>query len=77
VPLIQGKVSGVADGLIEITVGGHDGIRRELELEVFRDARYVGRVQVVDVMPDRAFARPIKAFMKGPVQQGDRVATKL
>lgn len=77
VPVIQGKVSGVADGLIEITVGGHDGVRRELELEVFREARYVGRVQVVDVMPDKAFARPIKAFMKGAVQQGDRVATKL
>lgn len=77
VPLIQGRVSGVADGLIELSIGGHDGIRRELELEVFREARYVGRVQVVDVMPDRAFARPIKAYMKGAVQQGDRVATKL
>ncbi len=76
-PELEGSVSVVGQDMVEISLGGHDGIRKNVDLEVYRDATYVGRVRVIDVMPDKAFAKPIKDYMKDVIRRGDRVATKL
>lgn len=76
-PELEGAVSVVGKEMVEISLGGHDGIRKNVDLEVYRDATYVGRVRVIDVMPDKAFAKPIKDYMKDVIRRGDRVATKL
>lgn len=76
-PELEGSVSVVGKEMVEISLGGHDGIRKNVDLEVYRDATYVGRVRVIDVMPDKAFAKPIKDYMKDVIRRGDRVATKL
>lgn len=76
-PELEGAVSAVGSDMVEISLGGHDGIRKNVDLEVYRDATYVGRVRVIDVMPDKAFARPIKDYMKDVIRRGDRVATRL
>lgn len=76
-PALEGSVSAVGQDMVEISLGGHDGLRKNIDLEVYRDAEYVGRVRVIDVMPDKAFARPIKDYMKDAIRRGDRVATRL
>ncbi len=76
-PDLEGAISAVGTDMVEISLGGHDGIRKNVDLEVYRDATYVGRVRVIDVMPDKAFARPIKDYMKDVIRRGDRVATRL
>ena len=76
-PELEGSVSAVGQDMVEISLGGHDGLRKNIDLEVYRDAEYVGRVRVIDVMPDKAFARPIKDYMKDVIRRGDRVATRL
>jgi peptidoglycan hydrolase CwlO-like protein len=76
-PELEGSVSAVGQDMVEISLGGHDGLRKNIDLEVYRDTEYVGRVRVIDVMPDKAFARPIKDYMKDAIRRGDRVATRL
>lgn len=76
-PDLEGAVSSVGTDMVEISLGGHDGIRKDVELEVYRDVNYIGRVRVIDVMTDKAFARPIKDYMRDVIRRGDRVATKL
>jgi len=76
-PELEGSVSVVGKDMVEISLGSHDGIRKNVDLEVYRDATYVGRVRVIDVMPDKAFAKPIKDYMKDVIRRGDRVGTKL
>lgn len=76
--LVDGVVTAVNDkGLLEISIGSDDGVRVGTKFEVFRDATYVGRVEVVVTNPDRAVAKPIAEFMKSKPQVGDLVATKL
>jgi len=76
--LVDGVVTAVNDkGLLEISIGSDDGVRVGTKLDVFRDATYVGRVEVLVTNPDRAVAKPIAEFMKSKPQVGDLVATKL
>ena len=76
-PAIDGLVTAVADDAVELSLGGDDGLQMGHELEVYREGQYVGRVRVVSVKPDRAFAVVIKPFSRGIIQRGDRVATRL
>jgi len=73
---VDGVVTAVGKGLLEISIGSDDGVRVGTKLDVFRKATRVGRVEVVTTDPDRAVAKLIAEFMKGP-QKGDRVTTKL
>ncbi len=77
VPSIDGVVVAVADDAVEVSLGGDDGVQMGHELEVYRNDQYLGRVRVVSVKPDKSIAIVIKAFSRGAIQQGDRVATRL
>ena len=74
---VDGIVTAVSGReFLEISIGSDDGVRVGTKLEVFRNATYVGRVEVVVTNPDRAVAKPIAEFMKATPKKGDRVATK-
>ena len=77
VPKVSGVITAVADNSVEVSLGGDDGLQMGHELDVYRDDQYLGRVRVVNVKPDKAVAVVIREFVRGVIQRGDRVATRL
>lgn len=81
-PKVDGVVLAVGnDGMIEVSLGTDDGLRKGNTLEVFRNAgtisKYLGRIQVVRTSPDKAVGKILPEFRKGNIQKEDRVATRL
>ncbi|ASV74763.1 hypothetical protein THTE_2161 [Thermogutta terrifontis] len=81
-PKVEGVVLAVpGNGLLEISIGSDDGLMKGHKLDVFRlgngENKYLGRVVVVRTEPDRAVCQVIPEYQKGPIQQGDRVASSL
>ena len=79
---VDGLVLAVRNtGLIEVSIGEDDGLLVGHTLEVYRTAAsggtYLGKVEVVQVEPDKAACKILPAFQKGTIQKGDRVASKL
>ena len=54
-----------------------DGLRIGDTVEVVRDTKYKGRLEILKTAPDRAVGRVDARFQQGPIQEGDRVATRL
>jgi seryl-tRNA synthetase len=77
VPKIDGVVTNVIDDSIELSLGGDDGLQMGHELDVYRNDQYLGRVRVVSIKPDKAVAVVIREFVRGVIQRGDKVATRL
>lgn len=81
VPRVDGFVSktqrknGVQ--LVEISIGSDDGLKPGHTVEVFRNTKYKGRLEILKTAPDRAVGRVDSRFQQGPIQEGDRVATRL
>lgn len=76
-PLVRGKVLAInQDNMVEISLGRDDGLRVGHTLEIFRGDKYLGRVEVLHTETDRAVARIIPGFKKGPIQRGDDVTTR-
>ncbi len=81
-PQVEGVVlAAPGNNLIEISLGSDDGLTKGHHLEVFRlaggEGKYLGRVEVVRTEPARAVCQILPEFNRGPIQQGDRVASKL
>lgn len=76
-PRVIGKVVAVAKGdMVEVDLGTDDGVHDGLTLEVFRGAKYLGKLEVLRTTPDRAVGRVIPGFKKGIIQAGDNVTTR-
>jgi len=82
-PAVEGRVLTAAGsgGLVEISLGADAGLRKGDRLEVYRTGAggptYLGRVEVVEAVPDRAVCKIIPEYQKGAIQKGDHVASKL
>ncbi|QDT11703.1 hypothetical protein [Planctomycetes bacterium K23_9] len=63
--------------LVELSIGEDDGLRSGHELEVSRKGRYVGRVRVRTVAPNRSVAEILRDYAGGIILEGDRVDTTL
>ncbi|MEO0529660.1 MAG: hypothetical protein AAF266_03680 [Planctomycetota bacterium] len=63
--------------LVEISIGGDDGLRIGDTVEVFNNTKYKGRLEILKTAPDRSVGRVDTRFQQGPIQEGDRVATRL
>lgn len=68
-----------ANDLVVISIGSDDGVRPGHELDVYRNATYLGRVVVRQTEPNRAVAEILKDYQKpnSQIQKGDRVDTRL
>jgi hypothetical protein len=76
-PQLFGKVLAInRDNLIEVSLGTDDGLRVGHTLEVYRGAKYLGRVEVLNATADRAVAKILPGFRKAAIQKGDDVATR-
>jgi predicted nucleic acid-binding Zn-ribbon protein len=81
-PPVEGKVLEVgAAGLIEISIGSDDGIRKGHVLHVVRQgggvSNYVGRVEITETEPDKAVCKILPEFLQRPIEREDRVVAKL
>jgi len=81
-PEVDGVILAVTQsGNVEISIGEDDGLVKGHTLEVYRIgkdvSKYLGRIQVLEVMPDKASCKILPEFQKGPMQRGDRVASRL
>lgn len=63
--------------LVEISIGSDDGLSVSDTVEVFRNTKYKGRLEILKTSPDRSVGQVLKSFQQGPIQEGDRVATRL
>ncbi|QDT67400.1 Chromosome partition protein Smc [Planctomycetes bacterium MalM25] len=63
--------------LVEISIGGDDGLSVGDIVQVFRDTKYKGRLEILKTAPDRSVGRVDTAYQQGPILEGDRVATRL
>jgi hypothetical protein len=66
-----------ATQLIEVTIGADDGLQAGHTVEVFRGSKYLGRAEIIQTSPDRAIGKLDRRFLRGQIQEGDRVATRL
>jgi hypothetical protein len=79
---VKGIVTQVdsTNNLLKISVGSDAGLARGHTLEVYRvndkQAKYLGRVRVVEVNPTSAVVQPV-GKMQGPVEKGDNVASRI
>lgn len=76
-PQLHGKVLAVnRDNLVEISLGSDDGLRSGHPLEVYRNDKYLGRVEVLNTSTDRAVGKILPGYRKAAIQKGDDVATR-
>ena len=86
-PLVRGVIYNTRDAssnggneLVEISIGSDDGLAKGHELDIYRtkgDGKYLGRMQLVYVTPDRAVGKVIQKAKNGIIQRGDYVTTQL
>lgn len=62
---------------VEISIGADDGLKPGHTVEVFRGDRYLGRIVILVTDPDKSIGQVDTNFQEGPIQEGDRVATRL
>jgi hypothetical protein len=81
---LKGKVEKIdaRDGLVEISIGADQGLKKNNTLEVYRlspKAEYLGMLRVVEVSQHKAVGRMIRNTFanRSHVQQGDEVASSL
>ena len=89
-PIVDGLVNNAkktnrnGPQLVEISIGLDDGILKGHTLFVFRMSdnnggkpKYLGKIQIVYLEPDRAVGTVVEAAKNGIIQRGDNVTTKL
>lgn len=68
---------------VEISVGSDDGVRKNHVLDVYSTeatggkTRYLGKIRIMTVTPDRAVGYVIESSKNGIIQRGDNVTTRL
>lgn len=66
--------------LVEISLGSDDGLSRGHSLYVYRnqgEGKYLGRINIVYVEPDRAVGAVMEKSRNGVIEKGDHVTSKL
>ncbi|HZZ72641.1 MAG TPA: hypothetical protein VFE24_10325 [Pirellulales bacterium] len=79
-PKVDGVVlaiGGAQNNSLEISLGSDDGLRVGHTIDVYRNGKYLGRAQIVQIKSDRAVATVDSKILQGPIQKGDRVTTRL
>jgi hypothetical protein len=59
--------------LVELSVGADDGVKLNTTLIVSRDQKYLGQIEVIELLAEKCIARIDKDDLKARVQRGDHV----
>lgn len=70
------KVGGPNNQSVVISLGEDDGLDRGNEVYVHRRDKYVGKVKITKVYPDRAVGRVIEGYQLEAIRSGDNVRTR-
>lgn len=66
---------------VNISIGSDDGLVANHELDVFRqagnDSEWLGKIRIVDVLPDTAVGEVVLEAKNGIIAEGDNVTSKL
>jgi hypothetical protein len=75
---LEGKVTehNDATGRIAVSIGKDDGLKIGHKLKIFRDGKYVGSADVIQVANNQAIAQMIKNLQQLSVDNGDYVTTQ-
>ena len=80
-PKVEGQVTRIVDGLVEVSIGADEGLQEGHQLKIFRLDGTVGsflaNIEIVDTNSDRAVGRIVPGTREGIIRKGDRVATKI
>lgn len=77
-PPLDALVESVSSrGDVEIAAGTHDGIRVGHMLDIVRDGRIVGRIEITNVDNDRAVGRTLREYSVQQIRRHDTATTKL
>lgn len=81
-PIVDGVVLSVGEsGMVEISIGGDDGLMKGHKLEVVRQtggiSTYLGRIEVMETAPDKSVCKILPEFLQRSIQRNDRVTSKL
>lgn len=78
-PKLDGVVTAVdeAKGLVEISLGADDGLKRGHVLQVVSGDKYLGQITLREVGPDKSVGDVDKKMQRGRIKKGDNVTTKL
>jgi len=77
-PPLDANVESVSSrGDVEIAAGTHDGIRVGHMLDIVRNGRLVGRIEITDTDEDRAVGRTLREYSIEQIRRGDIATTKL
>jgi uncharacterized protein YhaN len=72
---LKGEVLAInANGMIEVSAGADDGLRKGHTLEISRQSKYLGRIEIISTTTDRAVGKILPGFKKAPIQRGDHVS---
>ncbi len=78
-PKVEGRVRLVDskdNKNVVVSLGEDDGIARGHTLYVHRRDKYLGRIKVTRIYPDRAVGRVMEGYQLGAIRSGDSVRTK-
>jgi hypothetical protein len=80
---VEGLVSRTeSGGLVKVTLGSDAGLAKGHTLKVYRIdpnpalSKFLGTIEIIEVNAHEAVGRPVQR-MNGPIQVGDRVASKI
>jgi len=78
-PPLDGVVTSVdeARGLVEISLGKDEGLKRGHVLQIYRGNAYLGQIILREVGPDKAVGDIDKKMQRGRIKKDDNVTTKL
>lgn len=80
-PEVNGQVTAIRDGLIEVSIGADEGLQKGHTLKIFRIngsvGSYLASIEIIDTGTDRAVGRVVPGTREGIIRKGDRVATKI
>lgn len=62
---------------VEISIGSDDDLRIGHQLTVYNQDKYLGRIRLIRVTPDKAVGLVIEKAKNTTIQRGDNVTTKL
>lgn len=81
-PQVDGIVLAVrAGGIVELSVGADEGLKRGDRLQVVRQGpdnnRFLGSVEILETQPDKSVAKIVPETRQGSIEKEDRVYSRL
>ena len=78
-PKVDGVITAIneAQGLVEVSIGSDDGLKKGHMLQVFRGDTYLGQIILREVNKDKAVGDIDKKMQRGRMKKDDNVTTKL